>query len=703
MQKCLIFLTMLFSVSVWAGLDWNPYVMTHERFVHLSAEEKEQVIIKTMEAIVEMEGKYRKAVVQNQTKLELYEKYMVLVKKLHDILINEAYAGPSDSIVHKKFIQRAGAFTALLNELKEDACIYAGYVSKLVNGRCTNPALLNGKKGTTDERIKAAYLNVSNENGSAPGKCGGTTRISCNPVIFGYKQNANGVPFCVKTSPNEAHNAAYECMKLALTPNKKTSLTDAFETRKTKLADAMVSSASAFKNVHGFIFKTCVCGGTGLNEVYTEYMRPHRTCFGMLNTLRAIGSECSPLTSQTAVDAFSGQWNNYFGSNTGFEKQIATKEVPFDRVYKDALSKLEKSNLCSEAPANDDDDKESTECSTECKKEKDKDGKESVFCTVSSITVKKKVDGKIVTSEVKEFKEVKLLLEAGKTQLTYEGEDGQKYVCDDLKADDDDEEEQLGCSLTKSDDKANPVVTLTFTGLKKDQKEPKITWSGADGAVDAKDPKIFNAKATSEKKTLIATLTVEGAAPAAATATATTDKDKAGTTAAAADPISCPADIGGDDGGAKYTIKTEMDPPGPAEITVKVKAVVKASVGKMPDNYMIVWVRTGYKGPEEAPKKPETSVRAPDAGAEVSPPAATEPPKHEVPEKAGTPESTIDEPRVQTKYDACAELRDDKNKVVDTSCQTVPPLAGPKPNYGPVAPPPAFTTPAYNTRTMGVQ
>lgn len=738
MQKCLIFLAVLFSTSVWAGsLDWNPYVMTHERFVHLSSEDKEQVIIKTMEMIVEMEGKYKKAVVHNQPSSEQLEKYVLLLKKLQSLLISEAYAG-----VDEKFIARAKKFNDLRVSLGDNACIYGGYISKLVDGRCVSPGMISKtSKSKNDIAIRAAYFTAANENANKSGKCEGPTKISCNPVIFGFKKVADNVPFCVNTSPSEAHNAAFECMKEALS-DKKSNLTDSKDTRLGNLKAALGDSTASveFDKAHRFLFRTCMCDDNqGLNSAYVKYMKPHRTCFGMLNTLSAIDSkECSALKSQTSLDAFGEKWKDYYGS-TSFKKEAATREVEFDSVYKGILAKPEMQQLCgAQTPpaGGDEEDTEGNECSTDCKKET-VDGKEVVYCTVSTITSKKKVDGKIVTTVVKDFKKVKLLLEAGKTKLTYEAkEGGATYECD-VEAPKSDE--TLSCKLSANydADPKKPIITLTFENLKEGQK-PVVSWAG-EGTVDKNDDKIFNATATDEAKELIATFTVEGAATPDTKKTDNADPKKtedkkddkkddkkndkktdgeaapATTATAAAGPNSCPITIQipkKDDDDAGYDISTSLAPYQPADVTVKVLAVVKLPEGKtMPADYEIVWIRKGYKGPKAAEVKPPTLNVEQDSNAEASTTSnttTTTTTTTEVPFAQGGPgnkEANVDETRMTEVYSTCAQLLNSAKKSIKESCQVIPVLEAPKPpvNYGPARQPPMFMTPSYNTRTMGIQ
>lgn len=721
MQKCMIFLAVLFSTSIWAGsLDWNPYVMTHERFVHLSSEDKEKVIIKTMEMIVEMEGKYKKAIVKNQPNKELFEQYMVLLKKLQNLLISEAYAGEVD----EKFIARAKKFNDLRIKLGTEACIYGGYISKLKDGRCVSPGMISKtSKSKIDIAIRAAYFTAANENANKSGKCEGPTKISCNPVIFGFKKVNSSVPFCVNTSPSEAHNAAYECMKVALSDNKQSGSTDAKAKRLQNLKDALADSTAAveFNKAHGFLFQTCMCDGAGLNTAYVKYMKPHRTCFGMLNTLSAIDSkECSALKSQTALDAFGDEWKNYYGASS-FAKQDATRDVDFDSVYKGILAKPEMKRLCASNPDGGDEDDDETvgnECSTDCKK----DDKGAVYCTVSTITSKKKVDGKIVTTVVKEFKQVKLLLEKGKTTLTYEAkEGGATYDCAVEAPNTDD---KVSCELLPSydADPKKPIITLKFVNLKEGQKEPTITWAG-DGTVDSKDPKIFTAVATDEPKQLIATFTVEGEAAPVAKADVKPDskkkeenkddkKTEVDPAAAAAGPNSCLITIQipkSKDDDAGYDISTSLAPYQPADVTVKVLAVVKIPEGKtMPADYEIAWIRKNYKGPKAVvPKEPTLNIEQDtNASATTTAVVVSTEPSGEAPFAKGGPgnkEANVDEVRMLEVYSTCAQLLDSAKKPIKESCQEIPTIEAPRPTSGPARPAPMFMTPSYNTRTMGIQ
>ena len=743
MQKCLIFLTLLFSMSLWASPDWNPYYMNHERFVHLSAQEKEQVVVKTMEMIVEMEGKYRKAVVNHESSKEILQKYTHLLKTLNSLLISDAYADEIDPAFHKL----AKDFSSLLSELKTDGCIYAGYVSVLVNGRCSSPNLLspNSKNAAIIKKIKAAYLTKTSQ---ANTKCGGTKKISCNPVVFGYQKNSSKVPFCVNTSPDESHNAAYECMKLAL--NEKGSAgTDSKEVRLNYLTAAMSdkTTASAFNEAHKFIYRTCVCGDTELNSAYKEYMKPHRTCFGMLNTLREIKSqECAPLQTEAFKSSFGDQWMNYFGSSS-FKKQDSTKNVVFDDNYGQLLSSNSLKTMCGiedDKPERDPATENGEVCEAPCKIEKDGD-KEVVICTISKITITKEGNQTVLTE--KDFETAKLPLEAGKKELTFKSKSGTEHVCKvEDPRDDDKDKGALSCTLSKSgDDSKNPVIVLTFNNLKEGQDIPKITWKGAQGEVDKDDQTKFNAIATDKVQKLVATFVPpasENATPKTSSATAkaaaaavgsaspgsATAVEAAVNAAEAAVANSCPFDVVDDKSGKTYTIKTTPSPDGP--VTVKVDAEVTVTGGdtKLPAEYQIVWIRKGFKGPKAEEKKEKKDEPTKKMGDSKPEPTTTttkvekteeelkkeeeEKKKAEADKEANAPfaegekgssTASVTETKYTEKYDTCAQLLDEKQNKVADSCSEIPPVSLPQNPGGGANRPPQFLSPSYNTRTMGIQ
>ena len=128
MQKMLIFLLALISLSIQARANWNPYSMNHERFVHLSEEDKRAVIISTMELMVELESKYQHEVKTTGFSFERFQKYVHVIQKFQNLIFNNAYAAASpESII--ALTKLADQFSDLLNTLGTNGCVIGGYVS----------------------------------------------------------------------------------------------------------------------------------------------------------------------------------------------------------------------------------------------------------------------------------------------------------------------------------------------------------------------------------------------------------------------------------------------------------------------------------------------------------------------------------------------------------------------------------------------
>jgi len=172
--------------------------MTHERFVHLSQEEKNTIIIRTMEIIVELESKYDRELKSSGHSSERLQKYVQMLNKLRSFLISEAAAAVN-------YPKMGEDFEKLLNGQGKKACIYGGWVSEFVtidgNSFCKHPSMVNNPK------IREAYK-------SANDNCVGPNNITCNPMIFGYKTSKDEKRFCVDTgyataTKNKSHNSFY--------------------------------------------------------------------------------------------------------------------------------------------------------------------------------------------------------------------------------------------------------------------------------------------------------------------------------------------------------------------------------------------------------------------------------------------------------------------------------------------------------------
>jgi hypothetical protein len=269
------FFLILTLLSLTAGA--RSFLRGYEEFVHLSDAEKDQLIIKTMELSIELEARYKKEVAQHGFDQERFERYSKALKKFSNLILSSAYAVP----VGKDWSGVAQDFIELLKK-PDSRCIFAGWVSrpsKGANGQtvCSHPALL---KGTPEQK---AYLEASKGT-----TCGtnSSKMIQCSPAIFGYQNEGTKALFCVEAS-NGAHNSSYHCMKQALAVESQKG--DSKDVRLKNLRERLSKNPEIFKGVQEFVYKTCVCEETdksvNFNKDYHQYMRPHRTCYGLMEMM----------------------------------------------------------------------------------------------------------------------------------------------------------------------------------------------------------------------------------------------------------------------------------------------------------------------------------------------------------------------------------------------------------------------------------
>lgn len=355
-------LTLAFSAG--AKANWNPFKMDHARFAHLSPSEKEIVLIQTMEMIVEMEEKFPLQTTAFVEREERFRKYVNVMLKLQSLILPEAHAQAITKLDGKnKPAELAQAFVNLLKnkDLFKDKdgesrlCIYGGYVSKTIriggNKKvCTHPGIIAKGKGDKNDTkldlaIRAAYLAATNAAESKSGKCEGPEEISCNPVVFGFaskSKDGSVAPFCVKTqnpNPGLSHNVSYECMQKALA-NKETlkNLSALY------LSDAKLKAT--FDEIHQYIFDSCVCGSTDMDQDYSSYMIPHRTCYGMINSLKDLDKNACNTLAAAPATAIADSWNNYFAKRQNFSTIKNEKQEEFDRDYGKLISQYKTKALC---------------------------------------------------------------------------------------------------------------------------------------------------------------------------------------------------------------------------------------------------------------------------------------------------------------------------------------------------------------------
>lgn len=302
-------------------------LISRERFGELTTEDQNRVIIKTMELMVELEEKFERQKKTSSYDPGAHEEFKKFAKAFQNLLIDSALAAPS-----RQWRDYGAEFTSLINRSNGKQCVYAGWVSQVVGQYCTHPALL-----PASATEKKAY------NQSA---CPNTNEISCNPVIFGFKQASKETLFCVPAgiANDNAHNAALRCMNKALS-----SEGDGKEARLAFLRANLLKPENAriVEDVYKYLNKTCVCPGSNpMNQKYHDYMLPHRTCYGLMNMLATTVSCEGPVAATM---------------DTTFFKELQSMTVPegasgpgYDEFYKSFLEKIissktsEFKNLCGE-------------------------------------------------------------------------------------------------------------------------------------------------------------------------------------------------------------------------------------------------------------------------------------------------------------------------------------------------------------------
>jgi hypothetical protein len=732
MQKCLIFLLTLISLSVQARANWNPYSMDHERFVHLTDVEKRAVVVKTMELIVEMESNYEKEVTTSGYSSQRLEKFVRALTKLQDLIISNATAAEVDTLLPKL----AGEFGALLSRLGKNGCIYGGYISKVAvsNGTkyCRHPSTM---KSTNPEEalIRKAYQSKNNT-------CKGPDKISCNPVIFGYETKGSTTPFCVETGllkSQKAHNVAYNCMKKSLggTPKE-------VEDRQNTVSDAMVDNKAAFDKVHTFIFRTCACGAKEIDEDYAKYIKPHRTCYGMMNTLRELkNNECSKLDNVNATE-FPDQWSRYFSKQATFEKLKPEFHGDWDAAYKNLIDKDAVKAICAGDPITPpikpvvpvlEVPKPEWFCKTKCAVKEDKAAKEGdvpkVVCTIVKAGWNTVINGKTEFKDAsEELMSKEIIVDDAKAEIAAIGMKDEKKPKQNCPVALEPVVAAKTCTIAVVDaeDPKKVTATVTFQGLG-DKEVPEYAWTGGTATKD-KPEKIIVDKTAEEQKVSVA-FKITGAKAV--------EGEK---------PLSCEGVVPklGEEAKADYKIDSSADPlKTPQDPSVKVHAKLTLDGKEITvkeaeaQGYYVSWTLTGASAP-----KPKAAVKVKDEATVAS--GNSEPvieedknnknkkqkkdkkddtkeeKKEDVPVDAKKEEGVAGEVEKgesydgvrntgagATKYDACASLikKDTGKPVVGPSCQPIPPLAGPSyipPNSNQNGPAQFFGVPERHAPAGGI-
>ncbi len=289
MLKALTFI--IFVISLCSSAMADRYSMNHERFIHLSTQEKNEFIIKTMEFMVELEDKYEKALVTQGPHSEEARRYSYLLHGLKSFLLSDAHAATDHSEFSEDFAELIGRDDP---KAKGSKCFYAGWISRTTkvsykNHRgetqqkdvCVHPGRL--PKGTLE---RTTYMKTNSCPKPDPMKSSVNDKISCNPVVFGLKSKASSTEFCVDAGVNHSVNSSLSCMKLALETDATNQ--DTRDERLSYLRSQLETEPKLAKSYFSFLSKACLCEDNDLgtlSKMYLSRVRPHRTCFGLLNMM----------------------------------------------------------------------------------------------------------------------------------------------------------------------------------------------------------------------------------------------------------------------------------------------------------------------------------------------------------------------------------------------------------------------------------
>lgn len=313
--------------------------MSHEKFAHLDYEEQRQIVIATMELVVEMESKYKHEVKTTGFNSERFRKYSEFMSQVSSLFFPEAHAAGARN---QRYGQYLNQLTTILNQ--KNRCIYGGWVSEMRGGKCTHPL---------NTQFKNLY---QSENGCN----GGNNKITCNPAIFGFKNvdPAKRTLFCVDAGPNGADNTSRDCMAKALAESPESGASSK-EARIANMIEGIGRNPVDATAVFNFLIKACACDSRHspqINADYSNYMRPHQTCYSILKMMADVTPSCQ-VSGQPLMNTNQTQFLN---SIRGIITDTEMRSSDVRTLYSNKLNELRTSNaefratetaVCGGAPA----------------------------------------------------------------------------------------------------------------------------------------------------------------------------------------------------------------------------------------------------------------------------------------------------------------------------------------------------------------
>jgi hypothetical protein len=218
----------------------------------------------------------------------------------------------------------------------EKLCIYAGWISYRVAGKCRHPNGISKEDGPYKSGMLAPHTDFLDSQKTTYGElitkvdgkgfegcdpADGQERMICNPKLFGTR--LDGTPFC-SVGNKDSYNSSFGCIqnikkyaqKVADERTEEGKENNTLEAVKGEILDGIISKGvegpqedlDSLSNMLQLNYDICMCkGGQGyINQKYAEDMYNQRTCYAWLYQTKDIISRMKTKTC-TKFEGFTYQ------------------------------------------------------------------------------------------------------------------------------------------------------------------------------------------------------------------------------------------------------------------------------------------------------------------------------------------------------------------------------------------------------------
>jgi len=210
----------------------------------------------------------------------------------------------------------------------KDFCLYAGWPSRLKDGKCQHPADL---PKSSHERKSYTKKEM----------CKGT-EVSCNPVIYGFRRKHKGLLFCVESKGTDS--VAEKCLEESHGTKEDITTKDSLEDRKKFL----YSQYSQLHPAEGdpifyFLFQGCLCPSAGkMSTENLKKVQASEACFNLLKTMSK--NHCEDVRIPDSLRNLQWVLNIYFKLPPTKESTRVQHQALIEAVSNDGTTK----KICSE-------------------------------------------------------------------------------------------------------------------------------------------------------------------------------------------------------------------------------------------------------------------------------------------------------------------------------------------------------------------